>query len=639
MKRVVYAFFALIFLIFSVIIPDFSSFATVVVPADDNLHFYILNHYDTETWSAEDFLTKQNYDLYYDALSGTEKTDIINKFVDTENTSNNRYSAMINDFTNPEYTTQAGITITNMYALPPIYNNQVVDFDDCEILIIGLQNGSTNPFAIYCFYSPTGDDIIISGNTVISTSPYLLTYQPYNWYRDTSFDGSTHLYYVAGSPERFTIDTLNTTYNIYASTINVNVYDGCIFSTIPYLFTSNTLNGLNNDFESYQSYVNGVSYAIDRRTEEFYNKVNGITPSTGSLGVLEGSYNHLFNGVSYTDCNLFISYQLNNYTKSLGDSVHLNLDYRVDFEGSYDGITFDYDKSFYDSLGGYDQYYLNRSNLIQVDMSKVFSMINTNATNTATNSAINQIVQQIGNSTIATYQCYTAKQFFDVILRSGGFKITQDFQHVSNFWEDLNDATWSALDYVFKSGYSFYATGNNNSVFDHAYLYITEFLEDANGNTSDTLVWCYDFLTGSMSEVGGFEVNGEGETFTGLPSNNFATGTDLNNTAGGYSITGGSSAYGGTSSATGNVVNVYPGLSSIPYVLVDIPENEWLDKTPRLKDALNDFKDMLAETRENSILTLLPATYSYFPAPVWSYLLYAVGICLMIGIWRGITRR
>ena len=272
--------------------PTIISNATVVIPADDNYHFYLLNHFDTENWTSEDFLTIQNYDDYYDKLSGNEKSAINNKFADTS-LNNNKYSSMINDFIHPEYTTQGGITITGLYAVPPFYNGNPVDFDDCEIIIIGLTNGSTNPFAIYTFYSPTGDDIVLCGNTIISASPYLLTYQPYNWYRDTSYDGSSHLYYAAGQPERFTIDTLNSTYNCYGSTMNVNVYDGCLFSTIPYMFTSSTLSGINTDYEAYQSYLNGVSYSIDRRTDKFkvaIGEENGSNVNPSQYGFKQNSF-------------------------------------------------------------------------------------------------------------------------------------------------------------------------------------------------------------------------------------------------------------------------------------------------------------------------------------------------------------
>ena len=585
--------------------------SVIVVSADDNLHFYLLNHYDTENWDESDFLTIDNYDDYYDNLTGSQKTDIINKFVDTS--LNNKYSAMINDFIHPEYTTQSGITIKNIYAVPPIYNGNVVDFDDCEIIIIGLQNGSTNPFAVYCFYSPTGNDFIISGNTIISSQPYILTYQPYNWYIDTSYDGTNHLYYVPGSAERITIDTLNSQYNCYGSTMNTSAFDGCIFSTIPYLFTSNSLSGINNDYNSYQSYLNGVSYAIDRRTDRFINVIDPNGGGSGMNDIVTLDYDPtLFNGVLgfnwfNPSCSLnynqhtssyfpyyIVKYQINNYTDIHKTECSLIIDADIGLKLSVDDPN-----NAYDGSGAYatiSHYHYNNELLLNDNLDG-FTLFATSNSNSWTNTSLR-----------------TSRGFnTQTNLNPFSGDLTSDINNIISQWNTT--ASISRTNSYGNFRLNFYVRNN-----------IT-------GEVSETFTADFNLLTNQYTDNRNDIISNDNQEFI-----DFKNSFDYQDNNGDYLPVDYANYVnsGGSSSSVGDIT-IYQ--NPYPYILVDIPENEWMNYTPNLKTLLTDFKTMLAETKDDSILKMLPETYNYFPAPFMQYMLYGIGIIIMIGIWRAITRR
>ena len=82
------------------------------------------------------------------------------------------------------------------------------------------------------------------------------------------------------------------------------------------------------------------------------------------------------------------------------------------------------------------------------------------------------------------------------------------------------------------------------------------------------------------------------------------------------------------------VVNDNP----FPYILVDIPENQYIDSTPRLRDMMSDIVGAVGEDRQGSIIQLVKEEYNYLPEQATRYITYAVGVICLLGFWKMIRR-
>ena len=78
------------------------------------------------------------------------------------------------------------------------------------------------------------------------------------------------------------------------------------------------------------------------------------------------------------------------------------------------------------------------------------------------------------------------------------------------------------------------------------------------------------------------------------------------------------------------VVNDNP----FPYILVDIPENQYIDTTPRFRDMMSDIVSAVGEDRNESIVTLVKQEYDYLPEQATRYITYAVGVICLVGFWK-----
>lgn len=618
-KRLVCGFLAFLVLLVSVIIPDFSSFAesgtTVVIPADDSTHYYVLNHYETyydasAVWTEQTFLTVDNYVLNYDKLSGQEKTAINNKFVDTLNDTG--VQGIINDFLYPSYTVPSGfLNITNLYFLPVIYNNQTIPFEDCTHLIAYIRTGSAEYWAMYQFYCPTGKEIIMSGNTAYCEDVFYFTYQPFQ-FASSVIDNIYHNYYAIGSPERLT-SGLDSTHNIYYTTLNPNAYDGTVLCDMQYLFTSSNLSGISTDYDSYNSYLNNVSYAIDRRPDKFKNAIDPNGGGSGMNDIVSLDYDpNLFNGVLgfnwfNPSCSLnynqhtssyfpyyIVKYEINNYTDIHKTECSLIIDADIALKLNVNDPNNDYDGS-----GAYStiSHYHYNNELLLNDNLDGFTLFATTNSNSWTNTSLR-----------------TARGFNTAThLTPFNGDLTFDINNIISQWETSGSIDKTNSYGVFRL--MFYVRNN-----------IT-------GAVSETFTAEFNLLTNQYTDNRNDIISNDNQEFI-----DFKNSFDYQNNNGDYLpvdyanyVNGG-----GSSSSVGNItINQNP----YPYVLVDIPENEWMNYTPNLKTLLTDFKTMLAETKDDSVLKMLPETYSYFPAPFMQYMLYGIGIIIMIGIWRAITRR
>ena len=660
LKKIVVWFLSLVFIFCSVIIPDFSSFATVVIPSDDNTHYYFGNNFDFQSWNVTDILTSENYNNYFDSLSGELKTGVINYFA----SSNGLYTIdrLYNTITSYDYniTDQGKIDIYNTYFTPIVINGQTVEIDDCK-KVLGYQLGSNLLFNVL-LYSPSDSEICFgtgARNGFFSNEQFYASITVFNMYITTA-DNLDVYQFSYNTNQQITSSILNSqSFPTDKPSIRFDDLGNIFYSDVTCLFQANPTNTLVGENTSYRydnmrdyglAYLNNsdsTGFVVDRRTDNYLDQTSTNTSIDSNLGVVDASFSTLFGGKSFEDQILLVAYQLNQYTSNIKNEVDLKLNYRFYCSGQYDNNPFLFDGNYYDSNGYYDSYKINNTSITAIDCKKVYDNIY-GSDLIGTDYGLG-IIWQIANHVSNGKNMYSVNQFVGSLMSIGGFSLTKRNQDFStsgegkNFWNNIESAFSDSFnfvdEYVYKTGLyestiQFNYDNSKGAVFNDAFIEFTMFIEDTTTNKcSNTYVIRYNYLDGSVQETGGF-VSGD-QTFNGdyTYSN---TGVSTNrNSDNGY----GSSAYNGGSSASIGDITITTGLNTIPYILVDIPENDWINKTPNLKNMLDDFKTMLAETKEGSILTMLPATYSYLPAPVWNYILYGVGICVMIGIWHAITRR
>ena len=154
MKRIVYAFFALIFLIFSVIIPDFSSFATdVTVEGTLGDLFY--------GYTASDLLSVDNYDNYYDTVSGALKEQVHSDIY------------MYNG--NADFGNSIATGLCNQVENPNSALNQCSFYNGVsgkKLVWISWWRSTYSPHIVCSTVVPTVDDIIVVQGHIISSGSF-----------------------------------------------------------------------------------------------------------------------------------------------------------------------------------------------------------------------------------------------------------------------------------------------------------------------------------------------------------------------------------------------------------------------------------------------------------------------------------
>ena len=401
-----------------------------------------------------------------------------------------------------------------------------------------------------------------------------------------------------------------------------------------------------NNFENIISaVVNGTDttgFVVDRRSEFMINggSGGGDNPTIDSnLGVIGGSFDCLLSADSLNNQKFLVVYDLNDYTKQIKNTINLKLNYQFFCDGQYQNNEFTFDGNFVDSVGYPDSYNVNYSNYVTIDINKVFN--NIYGSDLIAGDFGLDTIFMLGNQVNFNQNFYTANEFINSIMKIGGFSLSTkknvDYYNKRSFWDNVADTVIDYLNYGFtEKSLQFNYNTSKETVFNDCYLLVTMYLENEQNNTcSDSYIYKYNYLDGTVSDVGGFA---DDSVFSGnYPTTNSGSASyPSNNTGYGGSAYGGS---GGSASASTGDIYVYPGMTSLPYLLVDIPEDEWINKTPNLKTIFTDFKDALSEIKDDSILNVMSETYNYIPVPMWQYLTYGVSILLAIGIWRGITRR
>ena len=591
-----------------------SSAATIVVPEDDSTHYYLYNHVFFDDWSYDDFLTQDNYTNYFNALSGNDKTEFVNTFL-----LDSRYGQLVNDFIDPSYAADS----SQILAIPHITVDGVdIPYDDLKVRIIYA--GNINQFIVSSFYCPSGDEVLNIGSGTFCKSP---------------FYSSAYVYYMSFTDGHYHFQQTDYASNVLASIDSYGLYsfvtDNYNFSFLLYsnsktlfLGNSNTFPDLDNFGEVFNAYENNNTLAIDRRTNKFLEKLNGDSGDNtiindadlmnfkGELGFESFSFK------SYIDKNAdlvfpsyVVNYKYNNYTDLRKDNVLLYVDYNFDFK-----LTF----RMAGGTVGYQT--VNMQNMSVEDITD-----NRNAFGGDLNALISQSSNikvretsglHLQSNDIVGYEDVSQFQASSLIANLGRY-----FYKIMNN-PVSNHVVTSKRDSYFYIYIDFYLVDKTDGLYQES-KHIKRRIDYWGDPSNPT----DDFKTPAINDIDNSGIIDDDEAYQ-----NFIDSYNSNNTSedAGYINYLPSVNNGGSNSQVGDIT-IYQ--NPYPYLLVDIPEGEWMNKTPRLTTILTDFKDALSEVKNDSILNVMSETYNYLPVPVWQYFTYGVGILIAIGIWRGITRR
>ena len=641
MKRIVYAFFALIFLIFSVIIPDFSSFADVV-------NQYMVNDvFDFSQLGFDGFQTLENYNDNYDLLTGDDKQNIsfggFDNLADYQNNiygsdgADAFYHAFVNSISN-NITRQGYLNFSDLYFTPIVYQNETIPLENCGYFVRLWADNYGTYLGLYLTYSPSNNEIYFTGSSLTSQSTFYISSTVYTCTEFTD-DNVDNLYYTyqtsgySGTQDDYYVVYDGNTAQIYHRDNMTNV----IFSSFPLYYTSKNVTGQNYD-SKYYYYYNlyyalshdvevGVGFCQDRRVPEMTNSEDqedilndvDLMQFEGDLGFEYFDFKgYITENQGLIFPNYIVNYKLNNYTDLRKDNIEIYADYSFDFK-----LTF--------QMAGNQMYGYQSANMGTMGFMDMLP-VNQNTYGMDLNAYMD-------DNTFVNY-----RETAGLHLQSNGIR---DYENIQNFNPNSMIADFGRYFYQIMNNVS--ANKVVNSKRD-SYFYITcEFwIEYVNENgrrvQSNKIIRKIDYwgdssdpssnLTPVVTDIDSSGIIDDDQAYHDfIDSYNYKK---INDDTDGYLNYLPSTSNNSNQSSVGDIT-IYQ--NPYPYVLVDIPENQWLNGTPNLKTLLTDFKTMLAETKEGSILNFFPEVYNYFPAPVWSYLIYGIGICLMIGIWRGITRR
>ena len=330
MKRIVYAFFALIFLIFSVIIPDFSSFATDITVSNT---FGDLAY----GYTSEDLLFEQNY---IDNFSVDPTKEYLkycctygSYFVHNNNSDmgSNIMSNMINSWNNNTYLQDTtfpddlnGVHITQLYYYDyaPHLANIVVESDD--LIIINGTLCSSQPFRYHAYYYNINN---AGGSAYTNLTDYGIGTE-----NTINSDG----YYSITMSNRLQWNLFSEV-PIYLTAMKDNNYPDGDFLVDDYNYDSVT-----NIYNAVKNNTDDTGFIIDRRTEKMINGDNAEDDLLNDVDLMEFEGDL---GFEYFDFkgyitenqglifpNYIVNYKLNNYTDLRKENIEIYADYSFDFK-------------------------------------------------------------------------------------------------------------------------------------------------------------------------------------------------------------------------------------------------------------------------------------------------------------------
>lgn len=641
--------------------------------AEDITIYYLHDVIDFTKLQAGDYNTDlNNYNLNFNDVSGYLKNDI--NYGDGSWTGSNFSNVFVNNnlidkwvnSVNNDYTVSNQNTVNFKGIESPdiVVNGDVLDRSHYKTIIAtdGGDNMPSGSYIIICSVFVPDDTICFleQGRLMTSKNDVYYAYNIYQFYIDGDYlsfskwgntSSGTNSYYTTydfdqnNTPDLYQLYvTLNGWFYsdipVYYSWADHSSGEGAFLNQSPYYYGD--YNGRGGTSNSVGKYVlsgdDNTGFVIDRRTAAMINiddnsnnneiVQDGFDPKlfNGELGFNSFNASASLNYNSTTDLYepfFDIKYQPNNYTEINIEDITLYYQAEVFLKLtlSKNMTNFYYTSTRYKTSG---QGSLDRSgtspNANRYEFI-LYAMSNPplgNATwnNTSTRSSAG-INTQFGIST------FTGNNIdYDISVGVSAFKHNNYVvvPSESEALEMIND----------------YLNGKNGNVENKSYGYykIQMYIKNnVTGDISTTYSSIFDLFGNKISDNSSSMINNDDQAYNDFVNDFYYLDKDGDLTPVDYADR--INSYGGNSSV--GDITIYQNPYS--YVLVDIPENEWMSYTPNLRTLLTEFKTMLAEVHDESVLKMLPETYNYLPAPFMKYMLYGVGLIVMIGIWRAITRR
>lgn len=619
MKR----FIACFSLIIAIVLTNTCSYVLADEQPEEQITEYSVNLiYNNQNIPKESYQTLDNYNAYYDLLSGNIKNDIIfGGYVHTQYNTNQfeGFYNSINYIANNEY-----LDFNELSFKPIVIDNNVISFNDCIYFISMNSDTYSNYLDLYLLYSPiSNDEIYISGSQICAEHIFYYSINRYTMIINDINGVYYSSYQLLSSEQAATSDTtvsvaqapdgLLDLYHLYN-------FGGIILSSEPLYYTWNGQNDtVNNDYYNmgftspYYIYWHlmqqddTTGFLTDRRI--FVG--NGNTTEDGE--VLPGEVDDsLFNGklgfkALTNKCSnnyksddgkyypfIDLYYTINNYTNIRKENVVLRYKMKLDmnfyWSGSRSGeatqqqIYFDMD---YQDININD--YLNKYSF-----------------NTRGNSYLNLYGQKFSRGVRIANENYISSSEINNLRSLIDYAFDIYNKRLYYQYDDQYKTTFilSLSCYLFdtSTGESsdIYTTGINlyNNTFTENKESILEDDDDAYNDFRSSFDYIYDDDMDKPIKYGDY-----------VPT--IIDDKDI-------SI----------------VINDNP----FPYILVDIPENQYIDTTPRFKDMMNDVIGAVGEDRQTSVIGLVKTEFNYLPSDAIKYITYAVGVICLVGFWRLIRK-
>ena len=596
----------------------FNNFVYADEPEEQITEYSVNLIYNNQNIPKESYQTLDNYNSFYDLLSGNLKNDIIfGGFSETQYNSNQfeGFYNSINYIANNEYLDFNELTFKAITV-----DDNVINFNDCFYFLSLESDTSNNYLDLYLVYSPTSNnEIYISGGQICGEHLFYYTLNRYIMVY-TNIDGTFYSSYQLlssgqGRAESTDVGILQAP-NGYISFYHLYNFGQIILSNkeIYYLWNgqNDTANndytnmGFSNPYYVYWHLMqqdDTTGFLTDRRifigdgnTSEDGEVLPGEVDDSlfdGKLG-FKALTNKCSNNYKSDDGKYYpfidLYYTINNYTNIRKDNVVLRYKMKLDMNFYWSGgrtgeatqqqIYFDMD---YQDININD--YLNKYSF-----------------NTRGNSYLNLYGQKFSRGVrladpnyISSSEINNLRSLIDYAFDIYNKKLYYQFddQYKTTFILSLScylfDTSTGESSDIYNTGINLY-----NNTFTENKDSILEDDDDAYNDFRSSFDYIYDDDMDKPIKYGDY-----------VPSI-----TDDRD------------------------ISIVIDQNPFPYVLVDIPEDQYIDTTPRFRDMMKDVVEAVGEDRNQSIVTLVKQEYDYLPEQATRYITYAVGVICLVGFWK-----
>lgn len=590
----------------------FNTFVYAEEPEQQETEYTINLIYNNQNIPKESYQTIDNYNAYYNLLSGNLKNDIVFRGYTEDQYNGNQFEGFynsINYYGNNEYLDFNELTFKAITV-----DNNVIPFNDCKYFI-SLEHDTSNLYInLYLLYSPSQTEIYIIGSQICSENIFYVSVHRY-YMINNIIDGN---YYYSYSELVGGVSTAeHDLYSVASATDGIlDIYHYYNFGSI--ILSSDPIyyewNG-QNDTPNNDLYNNGYTafyyifwhlmqgddttgFLTDRRIYV------GSSPSEG--GVIRDEINpEDFNGnlgfksfYPQSSLNLdkvsgrhlapftFIKYQPNNYTR-LKAPERVIVKYECQFycyvklkNGFFQKWNF-YATLDYPLTDAPEELYLN---------------------------------YDIFNQSNPRYQDNYKN---DLDINDNQYTNSQDYTYVIDYWwmrqpkfdDDISQVV--PEEYKISEMQLYFNT--------ECYLY-----DSVTGETSKRTTFKLDVLNEKTTFDDG-AIDDDDDEYT-----KFITDHDFDNDDKPVIYVPTVNPVITDDRDISIVVNDNP----FPYILVDIPEDQYIDTTPRFGAMMKDIVSAIGEDRNQSIVTLVKHEYDYLPEQATRYITYAVGVICLVGFWK-----